>query len=188
MNASKDPAVVAPVLILPGYGGSGPLHWQSEWERVHPEFCRVEQRDWEHPDLGEWSATLEDAVAAAGAPPVLVLFVCALNKRRSVTAERIYRDDPRVEVRSAGVRSEAPRRVSEKDLRWADVVFAMERQQRSRILEEFAAAELPPIDVLDIPDDFECMDLDLQQVLRAMLDPEIDARRDALAEDDGDDG
>ena len=34
-----------------------------------------------------------------------VLFVCAMNKQRSVTAERIYRNDARVEVRSAGVRA-----------------------------------------------------------------------------------
>lgn len=113
-----------------------------------------------------------------------VLFVCALNQRRSVTAERIYCDDPRVEVRSAGVRRESPRRVGAKDLRWADVVFAMEREHKRRIAEDFAGLALPPIDVLDIPDDYECMDPELVRMLRAMLDPEIEARRDAL---DGDD-
>ncbi|MBK8475811.1 MAG: protein-tyrosine-phosphatase [Opitutaceae bacterium] len=117
-----------------------------------------------------------------------VLFVCALNKRRSVTAERMYREDPRVEVRSAGVRSESPRRVSERDLCWADVVFAMEREQRQRIAERFVALQLPPIDVLDIPDDYECMDPELVGMLRAMLDPEIDARRRALGEDDRSEG
>ncbi len=61
-----------PVLILPGYGGSGPLHWQSEWERLFPSFRRVEQRDWSRPDLGEWSDVLERAVAAAGPESVLV--------------------------------------------------------------------------------------------------------------------
>lgn len=61
-----------PILILPGYGGSGPLHWQSEWQRLHPEFRRVEQRDWEHPELGEWCATLERAVAEAGPETALV--------------------------------------------------------------------------------------------------------------------
>lgn len=111
-----------------------------------------------------------------------VLFVCAMNKQRSVTAEQVYRNDPRVEVRSAGVRSEALRRVSEKDLRWADVVFAMEREHKRRIAEQFAAVELPPIDVLGIPDDYEFMDPELQQMLRTMLDPEIEMRRQALGE------
>ena len=30
-----------PVLILPGLYNSGPEHWQSHWERAHPEFRRV---------------------------------------------------------------------------------------------------------------------------------------------------
>ncbi|MGC3992430.1 MAG: protein-tyrosine-phosphatase [Chthoniobacteraceae bacterium] len=103
-----------------------------------------------------------------------ILFVCAMNKQRSVTAERIYRNDPRVEVRSAGVRAESPRRVSEADLRWADVVFAMERSHQRWIQERFQELELPRIDVLEIPDEFEVMDPELQEMLRLMLDPEID--------------
>jgi len=103
-----------------------------------------------------------------------VLFVCAMNKQRSATAERIYRNDPRVDVRSAGVRAEANRRVNEADLRWADIVFAMERSHKRWITERFEGLDLPPIDVLEIPDDFEFMDPDLQEMLRMMLDPEID--------------
>ncbi len=104
-----------------------------------------------------------------------VLFVCAMNKRRSVTAERIYQKDARVEVRSAGVRSEANRRVSEADLEWADVVFAMEREHKSWLSTRFEDLDLPPIEVLDIPDEYEVMDPHLQEILRMTLDPEIDA-------------
>jgi predicted protein tyrosine phosphatase len=103
-----------------------------------------------------------------------VLFVCAMNKQRSVTAERMYRNDARLEVRSAGVRSEAPRRVSEADLKWADVVFVMEREHKQWITMRFEDLKLPRIDVLDVPDDFEVMDPQLQEMLKAMLDPEID--------------
>ena len=102
-----------------------------------------------------------------------ILFVCAMNKQRSVTAERLYRNDARLEVRSAGVRSEAPRRVSEGELRWADVVFVMEREHKLWITTRFEGMALPPIDVLDIPDDFEVMDPALQEILRSLLDPEI---------------
>ena len=105
-----------------------------------------------------------------------VLFVCAMNKRRSVTAERLYRKDARVEVRSAGIRSEALRRVSEADLNWADVVFAMEREHKRSISTRFAHLELPPIEVLDIPDEYECMDPELQEMLRMALDPEFEER------------
>ncbi len=103
-----------------------------------------------------------------------VLFVCAMNKQRSATAEQIYRNDPRLEVRSAGVRSGAKRRVSEADLRWADVVFAMEREHQLWIAARFEGLELPRIDVLEIPDDFEYLDPALQEMLRLMLDPELD--------------
>jgi protein-tyrosine phosphatase len=104
-----------------------------------------------------------------------VLFVCAMNKQRSVTAERIYQKDARVEVRSAGVRADANRRVSEADLHWADIVFAMEREHKAWLSTRFEHLDLPPIEVLDIPDDYECMDPQLQEILRLMLDPEIDA-------------
>lgn len=102
-----------------------------------------------------------------------VLFVCAMNKERSVTAERLYRNNARLEVRSAGVRSDANRRVSEADLKWADVVFVMEREHKVWITTRFEGMEFPPIDVLDIPDEFEVMDPALQEMLKTMLDPEI---------------
>lgn len=36
-------------LILPGYGDSGPAHWQSRWEAADPAFHRVRQADWKSP-------------------------------------------------------------------------------------------------------------------------------------------
>jgi len=106
---------------------------------------------------------------------VRVLFVCAMNKQRSVTAERLYRDDARLEVRSRGVRADAHRRVSEEDLRWADIVFAMEGEHQLWIATRFEELSLPPIAVLDIPDDFEVMDPKLVKILRPMIDQKIAA-------------
>ena len=103
-----------------------------------------------------------------------VLFVCAMNKERSVTAERLYRNDARLEVRSAGVRSEAKRRVNEADLKWADIVFVMEREHKLWITMRFEGIELPKIDVLDIPDEFSVMDPQLQEMLKSLLDPELE--------------
>jgi predicted alpha/beta hydrolase family esterase len=62
----------ATVLILPGIGNSGPLHWQSIWEQSHPEFVRVQQRDWDNPVCEEWVAVIEEAVKRAGPDAVLV--------------------------------------------------------------------------------------------------------------------
>lgn len=72
MNERATTSEAASILILPGYGGSGPLHWQTEWQRLHPSFSRVNQRDWDRPDLAEWVAALEAAVAVNGPKTVLV--------------------------------------------------------------------------------------------------------------------
>jgi predicted alpha/beta hydrolase family esterase len=60
-----------PILILPGYGDSGPDHWQSRWEAADPACRRVVQRDWLLPTLEEWLATLERHIAECESPPVL---------------------------------------------------------------------------------------------------------------------
>ena len=54
-------------------------------------------------------------------------FACSRNQWRSPTAEQVWRRHPAVSVRSAGTSPNARRTVSTGDLRWADVVFVMER-------------------------------------------------------------
>jgi predicted protein tyrosine phosphatase len=96
-----------------------------------------------------------------------VLFVCSRNQWRSPTAERVWRDHPALNVRSAGTSPNARRTVSEGDLRWADVVFAMEKKHRSRLLAEFARAiGNKPIHVLGIADEYKFMDPELVEHLR----------------------
>jgi serine hydrolase len=63
---------MAPVLILPGLGGSGTEHWQSRWEALEPDYRRVQMPDWDRPELDEWVAALDAAVRAAPAPAVIV--------------------------------------------------------------------------------------------------------------------
>jgi hypothetical protein len=60
------------MIVVPGLGGSGREHWQSHWLRERPGAVRVEQRDWERPDLDEWVAELHDTVQRATGPVVLV--------------------------------------------------------------------------------------------------------------------
>jgi serine hydrolase len=61
-----------PVLVLPGYDNSGPQHWQTLWERAHPEYRRVQQQSWTAPVCDDWVAALDAAIVAAPALPVLV--------------------------------------------------------------------------------------------------------------------
>ena len=49
------------VLILPGWQGSGPEHWQMHWVRQHGHTL-VEQDDWLRPRRGDWLARLDDVV------------------------------------------------------------------------------------------------------------------------------
>lgn len=72
MSSLPLPHSKFPVLILPGYGGSGPAHWQTLWQAAHPLFTRLEARDWEHPVCAEWVENLEAAVKASGEDTVLV--------------------------------------------------------------------------------------------------------------------
>lgn len=61
-----------PILILPGYGDSGPDHWQTQWQRGDEIFRRVAQDSWERPRLAAWVESLDRAVAEAGPRAVLV--------------------------------------------------------------------------------------------------------------------
>jgi predicted protein tyrosine phosphatase len=103
-----------------------------------------------------------------------VLFVCASNQWRSPTAEALYRDHPQLEVRSAGIRPHARRRIGVGDIKWSDVIFVMERQHKKWIQDHFRDEELPPIEILDIPDDFGFMNSELQMLLRLAIDPELE--------------
>jgi len=60
------------VLILAGLWNSGPHHWQSHWERKHPEWKRVQHRDWTNPHCQEWVGELDQAIADCQGAPLLV--------------------------------------------------------------------------------------------------------------------
>uniref|UniRef100_E6PV60 Putative Alpha/Beta hydrolase n=1 Tax=mine drainage metagenome TaxID=410659 RepID=E6PV60_9ZZZZ len=63
--------IAAPtVLLLPGWQGSGPEHWQSRWEALHGDL-RVRQHDWDTPLRGDWICQLEEAVNQAPGPVLL---------------------------------------------------------------------------------------------------------------------
>ena len=105
-----------------------------------------------------------------------VLFVCGRGRMRSRTAADLYRADPRVSVRHGGVGAASDRRVSADDLAWADLVLVMEHAHKQRLVERGGRArDLPPIRVLDVPDDYEHMDPELVAMLRAAIDAELDA-------------
>lgn len=49
--------------IIPGYQGSGPDHWQTWIESKQPNFHRINQKDWNNPDITEWVNNIDKAIA-----------------------------------------------------------------------------------------------------------------------------
>ncbi|MDP3650834.1 MAG: phosphotyrosine protein phosphatase [Rhodoferax sp.] len=99
-----------------------------------------------------------------------VLFICSKNQWRSPTAEQVWRRQAGLSVRSAGTSPNARHPVSEKDLAWADVVFAMEEKHKSRLLADYRdVLDGKAIHVLDIPDDYRYMDPELVEQLQTSV-------------------
>jgi len=100
-----------------------------------------------------------------------ILFVCTANVDRSRTAEDLYRDDPRYEVRSAGTAPFATTPLTRELLQWAERVFVMcERHDRhqTQIKLRFPDVDRPVID-LDVEDRWPRGDPELiRRVLRSL--------------------
>ena len=60
------------VLIIPGWGDSGPEHWQT-WLQFRNSACkRVVQKEWIHVDRADWISTLDAYISECARPTVLV--------------------------------------------------------------------------------------------------------------------
>lgn len=140
---------------------------EKNWKLVYTrseKLRRAEQLGMEYPCV--------DGQRLAERERVNVLFVCSRNQWRSPTAERVFRRHPLMSVRSAGTSPNARRTITADDLRWADVVMAMEHKHRDRIVAGFPRlVEHTPIHVLDIPDDYREMDPELIELLAQTVPP-----------------
>jgi predicted protein tyrosine phosphatase len=96
-----------------------------------------------------------------------VLFICSRNQWRSPTGEAVWHKHPQVSTRSAGTSEKAKKTVSEDDIRWADVIFAMEQKHKNRLKAKYSKFLIhKPIYVLDIPDEYQYMDSELVEILK----------------------
>lgn len=67
------------ILIVPGWTGSGPDHWQSRWERKLSTARRVEQADWDTPRMADWVVRIVAEVESSTRPPVIVAHGCGVT-------------------------------------------------------------------------------------------------------------
>jgi predicted protein tyrosine phosphatase len=104
------------------------------------------------------------------APIQKLLFVCSRNKIRSLTAEKLFEGFPLYQVRSAGTQPGARIVVTEGHIGWADLIFCMEKSHLNRLRRKFPEAlQDKQVICLHIPDEFEFMQTELVDELRARL-------------------
>jgi predicted protein tyrosine phosphatase len=99
-----------------------------------------------------------------------ILFVCSRNKRRSLTAETIFKGEPAWDVRSAGTEEGARIKVTAGQLGWADVLVVMEKRHKERLRQRFPEEfNAKPCVCFFIADEYEFMDPGLIEVLREKM-------------------
>ena len=104
-----------------------------------------------------------------------LLFICSRNRLRSLTAEKLLAGVPGFEVRSAGTQPSARIVVTEGHIGWADVIFVMEKSHLAKLRARFPEALAgKKVVTLHIPDDYEFMQPELADELRAKLAEHVD--------------
>ena len=63
--------------------------------------------------------------------------------------------------------------ISDKDILWADLILVMERKYKSWILGNYQHLQLPRIESLDIPDEYEYMDDELIEIIKTGVEYHI---------------
>lgn len=100
-----------------------------------------------------------------------LLFICSRNQWRSRTAETIFRKRNDCSVKSAGTARTARIRVTGSLLKWADVVFVMERKHQQYLLSHYPGeTKYLEMEVLDIPDEYRYLDEELVAELENVVD------------------
>lgn len=99
-----------------------------------------------------------------------LLFLCSQNKRRSLTAEKLFDGYEGHQARSAGTESNARIKVTPGLLGWADIIFCMEKKHVRRIKEKYLEIVADKqIVCLNIADDYSFMDENLCELLETVV-------------------
>jgi predicted protein tyrosine phosphatase len=97
-----------------------------------------------------------------------ILFLCSQNKLRSPTAEAVFFSHPALEVDSAGLNADAEVTLTPEHIEWADLIIVMEKSHRNRLNRKFGhLVGGKRVAVLNIPDEFDYMDPELVNLLKA---------------------
>ena len=101
-----------------------------------------------------------------------VLFVCGKNKWRSPTAEQVFSEHPGVQCTSAGLSHDADVSVSAELVEWAELIFVMEKQHKSKLSAQFKPQlQGKRVVCLNIPDNYKFMEPALVKLLESKVTP-----------------
>jgi predicted protein tyrosine phosphatase len=101
-----------------------------------------------------------------------VLFVCGKNKWRSPTAEHIFASHSGIECASAGLAPESETVLSAELIEWAELIFVMEKQHKSKLSAQFKPYLADKrVVCLHIPDKYHFMDATLVKILTTKVTP-----------------
>jgi len=99
-----------------------------------------------------------------------LLFLCSQNKKRSLTAEKIFDGMDGHVVRSARTERNARIKVTPGLIGWADIIYCMEKKHVRRIKEKYRELLITKeVICLNIPDEYEFMDDELVSLLQSMV-------------------
>jgi predicted protein tyrosine phosphatase len=99
-----------------------------------------------------------------------ILFVCSENRLRSPTAEAVFSEYEGIEAIGAGTNSDAETPVSGDLIEWADIILVMEKSHRNKVSKKYKELlKNKRLIVLEIPDEYECMQPELINLLKAKV-------------------
>ena len=102
------------------------------------------------------------------------LFICGKNKWRSPKAEQIFEDYPGLECASAGLSHDAEVPLSVEHIKWAELIFVMEKVHKTKLSAQFKPHLAGKrVVVLNIPYNYKFMDPALVKLLHIKVMPHL---------------
>jgi len=99
-----------------------------------------------------------------------LLFICSENRLRSPTAEAVFSTYEGIQAIGAGTNKDAETPVSGDLIEWADIILVMEKSHRNKVSKKYKELlKDKRLIVLDIPDNYDCMQPELIQILKAKV-------------------
>lgn len=104
-----------------------------------------------------------------------LLFLCSQNKRRSLTAEKLFDQRGMWVAKSAGTETNARIKVTPGLIGWADIIFTMEKKHTRRIQDRYySEIQGKKVICLYITDDYDYMDSQLIEILESEITRNLD--------------